>query len=149
MNLTGQRAMRDLRLEIFSHVQRLPSRFFTQNPLGRVMTRMTNDVENLNEMFSSGLVALVGDFVKMIGIVAIMVSVNLELALVTFAIVPVLFALAWISGCGCARVPGDPREDRADQRLPAGNPRRDEDRAALRPRGPEHGGLPPDQRRVP
>lgn len=96
MNLTGQRAMRDLRIEIFSHVQRLPSRFFTQNPLGRVMTRMTNDIENLNEMFSSGLVALVGDFVKMIGIVAIMVSVNLSLALVTFSIVPVLFALAWI-----------------------------------------------------
>jgi len=96
MNLTGQRAMRDLRLEIFGHVQRLPSRFFTQNPLGRVMTRMTNDIENLNEMFSSGLVALVGDFVKMIGIVAIMVSVNLELSLVTFSIVPVLVGLAWV-----------------------------------------------------
>ena len=96
MNVTGQRAMRDLRLAMFAHVQRLPNRFFTQNPVGRIMTRLTSDVENLNEMFASGLVALFGDFLKMIGIVIIMVSVNAQLSLVTFSVVPVLFLLAWV-----------------------------------------------------
>jgi ATP-binding cassette subfamily B multidrug efflux pump len=95
MNVTGQRAMRDLRLAMFAHVQRLPNRFFTQNPVGRIMTRLTNDVENLNEMFTSGLVSLFGDFLKMIGIVIIMVSINARLSLVTFSVVPVLFLLAW------------------------------------------------------
>ncbi len=96
LNITGQRAMRDLREAMFRHVQRLPNRFFDKNPIGRTMTRLTNDVESLNEMFSSGLVSLVGDFVKMLGIVVIMLSVNFRLSLVTFSIVPVLFLLAWI-----------------------------------------------------
>lgn len=95
LNITGQRAMRDLRTAMFRHIQRLPSRFFDRNPIGRTMTRLTNDVESLNEMFASGLVSLVGDFVKMVGIVIIMVSVNLKLALVTFSIVPVLALLTW------------------------------------------------------
>jgi len=96
LNITGQRAMRDLRRAMFKHLQRLPTRFFDRNPIGRIMTRLTNDVEALNEMFSSGLVSLVGDFVKMVAIVVVMLSVNLRLSLVTFSIVPLLFLLAWV-----------------------------------------------------
>jgi ATP-binding cassette subfamily B protein len=96
LNITGQRAMRDLRKGMFRHLQHLPNSFFDKSPLGRIMTRLTNDVESLNEMFASGLVSLIGDFVKMVGIVAIMLTVNFRLALVTFSIVPVLFFLTWI-----------------------------------------------------
>ncbi len=96
LNITGQRAMRDLRRGMFRHLQRLPNSFFDKSPLGRIMTRLTNDVESLNEMFASGLVSLVGDFVKMVGIVVIMLTVNFRLALVTFSIVPVLVFLTWI-----------------------------------------------------
>lgn len=96
LNITGQRAMRDLRKGMFRHLQRLPNSFFDKSPLGRIMTRLTNDVESLNEMFASGLVSLIGDFVKMVGIVVIMLTVNFRLALVTFSIVPVLVFLTWI-----------------------------------------------------
>ncbi|MDP3936968.1 MAG: ABC transporter transmembrane domain-containing protein, partial [Deltaproteobacteria bacterium] len=95
LSITGQRAMRGLRSAMFEHLQRLPNRYLDRNPIGRIMTRLTNDVEALNEMFTSGLVSLVGDFVKMTGIVVVMLSVNARLSLVTFSIVPVLFLVAW------------------------------------------------------
>ncbi len=95
LSITGQRAMRGLRSAMFKHLQRLPNSFLDRNPIGRIMTRLTNDVEALNEMFTSGLVSLVGDFVKMTAIVVVMLSVNPRLALVTFSIVPVLFLVAW------------------------------------------------------
>ena len=91
---TGQRAMFDLRLKLFSHIQRLPLKFFDATPVGRVMTRLTNDVENLNEVFSSGLVVIFGDLFLLLGIVVVMVYLNHRLALVTFTIIPILL---WVT----------------------------------------------------
>lgn len=89
---TGQRIMHDLRTEIFSHVQRLHVGYFDRHPVGRIMTRMTNDVDVLNELFTSGVVSIVGDLVSLIGIVAIMLWLDWRLALLALAVVPLLFA---------------------------------------------------------
>lgn len=86
----GQRFMLDLRLEIFRHIQRLPVSFFDRNPVGRLMTRITNDVELLNEMFSSGLVAIIGDLITLTVIFAYLLALNVRLALITFALLPLL-----------------------------------------------------------
>ncbi|MEZ4395412.1 MAG: ABC transporter ATP-binding protein [Candidatus Krumholzibacteriia bacterium] len=86
----GQRFMLDLRLELFAHLQRLPVAFFDRNPVGRLMTRITSDVELLNEMFSSGLVAIIGDLITLAVILGYLFLLNVRLALVTFALLPVL-----------------------------------------------------------
>ena len=88
--LTGQRVMHDLRQALFAHLQRQDSAFFDRNPVGRLMTRVLNDVEAINELFTSGVVAIVGDVVTLTGVVIILLSLNWKLALVTFALVPVL-----------------------------------------------------------
>jgi ABC-type multidrug transport system fused ATPase/permease subunit len=88
--LAGQLAMRDLRVEIFDHIQRLHLGFFDRYPVGRLVTRATNDIENLSEMFSSGLVSLITDVFKMIGFAAVLFAISWELSLGTFSIVPVL-----------------------------------------------------------
>ncbi len=94
MSWTGQLAMRDLRRDVFDHIQRLHMGFFDRYPVGRLVTRATNDVENVAEMFSSGIVALVTDVLKMIGFATALYLVNAELALVTFTVVPVLVVIA-------------------------------------------------------
>ena len=88
--LVGQLAMRDLRVEIFDHIQRLHLGFFDRYPVGRLVTRATNDVESLSEMFSSGLVSLITDVVKMVGFAAVLFAISWKLSLATFSIVPVL-----------------------------------------------------------
>lgn len=88
--LAGQLAMRDLRVEIFDHIQRLHLGFFDRYPVGRLVTRATNDIENLSEMFSSGLVSLITDVFKMIGFAAVLFAISWKLSLATFCIVPVL-----------------------------------------------------------
>ena len=88
--LTGQRVMHDLRGALFAHLQRQDSAFFDRNPVGRLMTRVLNDVEAINELFTSGVVAIVGDVVTLTGVVIILLSLNWKLALVTFVLVPVL-----------------------------------------------------------
>lgn len=88
--LTGQRVMHDLRQALFAHLQRQDSAFFDRNPVGRLMTRVLNDVEAINELFTSGVVAIVGDVVTLTGVVVILLVLNWKLALVTFALVPVL-----------------------------------------------------------
>jgi ATP-binding cassette subfamily B multidrug efflux pump len=90
MHLTGQRVMHDLRQALFGHLQRLNAAFFDRNPVGRLMTRVLNDVEAINEMFASGLVAVIGDVLTLTGVVVVMLGMNWRLALVTFALVPVL-----------------------------------------------------------
>lgn len=87
----GQRTMYDLRLGIFSHLQYLPLRFFDRNQVGRLMTRVTSDVQALNEMFSSGLVAIFGDIFALLGIIVVLFSMNVPLTLVTLSVVPLLF----------------------------------------------------------
>lgn len=88
--LTGQRVMHDLRQALFAHLQRQDSVFFDRNPVGRLMTRVLNDVEAINELFTSGVVAIVGDVITLSGVVVILLLLNWKLALVTFALVPVL-----------------------------------------------------------
>lgn len=94
--VAGQRTLADLRLAVYRHVQELPMAFFERTPIGRLMTRMTTDLENLSEAFSSGLVQLVGDVVLMIVLAVVMMVVNWKLALVAFVVVPVLSVLAGI-----------------------------------------------------
>ena len=92
---TGQSVIFDLRNALFAHLQRLPSRFFDENPVGRLMTRVTSDVEALNEAFTSGLVMILADIVKLVGIVAILLWMDWRLALVTFAVLPPVAVLTW------------------------------------------------------
>ena len=93
MNLMGQYIMFDLRSQIFARLQRLPVRFFDRNPIGRLVTRVTNDVDALNELFTSGVVAIFGDVALLTGIVAVLFWLNWRLALLTFAILPLLLLL--------------------------------------------------------
>jgi ATP-binding cassette subfamily B protein len=94
MALAGQRVTHDLRGELFSHLLRLEAAFFDRNPVGRLMTRVLSDVEAVSEAFTSGLLAIAADVITLSGVVAIMLWMDWRLALVTFAIVPVLAAVA-------------------------------------------------------
>jgi ABC-type multidrug transport system fused ATPase/permease subunit len=94
MGRTGQSAMRDLRAAVFAHIQRLHIGFFDSMPVGRLVTRATNDVENVAEMFSAGIVALVRDVLRMLGIATALFLVQPRLAFVTFLIVPVMAVAA-------------------------------------------------------
>ena len=90
----GQSVMYDLRKEIFGHLQRLGLRFFDRNPVGRLITRVTSDVEVLNELFSSGVVTVFGDVFTLVVIAIVMLVVDWRLALVTFAVMPLVFVAA-------------------------------------------------------
>jgi ATP-binding cassette subfamily B multidrug efflux pump len=92
----GQRIMFDLRREIFGHLQRQSLRFFDRNPVGRLMTRVTNDVEVLNNLFSSGIVTVFGDVFTLIFIVGVMLWMDWRLALVSFAVLPFVIAVAFV-----------------------------------------------------
>src|SRR5215469_2154225 len=88
MQWTGQMVMFDLRSEIFRHLQRMHIGFYDRNPVGRLVTRVTTDVDALNEMFTSGVVSIFEDIFVLTGILAIMLCVNWKLALITFAVLP-------------------------------------------------------------
>jgi ATP-binding cassette subfamily B protein len=90
---TGQRVIHDLRQALFAHVQRLPARFFDRTPVGRLMTRILNDVEAIGELFTSGVASIFGDVLAVGGAVVVMLWLDWRLALVAFAAMPVLFAL--------------------------------------------------------
>ena len=92
----GQRVMYDLRMQIFGHLQRLSISFFDRNPVGRLMTRVTSDVETLNELFSSGLVTVFGDVFTLIAIMTMMLVVDWRLALVTFSVIPLVWLTAMV-----------------------------------------------------
>jgi len=91
---TGQRAMHDLRMEIFTHLQRQDMAYFDRNPVGRLMTRNINDVETLNELFSTGVVGLLGDLFIVFGIAGAMLWLNWKLALVCLAAFPLILYLS-------------------------------------------------------
>jgi ATP-binding cassette subfamily B protein len=91
----GQRVMYDLRMDLFSHLQRLSTRFFDQTPTGSLVTRLTSDVEVLGEMFAAGIITIVGDILVLAGIIGIMLWMNLQLSLVTFSVLPVLIWIAF------------------------------------------------------
>jgi ATP-binding cassette subfamily B protein len=86
----AQRSLADLRCDLIAHVQRLPARFFDRNPVGRLVTRLTSDVDVINEMFAAGGLTILMDAVTLCGIVAILLVIDFELALVTLLVCPVL-----------------------------------------------------------
>jgi len=86
--LVAQRCLADLRVAIFSHVQKLPTSYFDRNPVGRLVTRMTTDVDVLQEMFAAGVITLASDFVMVVWIVGIMFYLDVKLALVSLALIP-------------------------------------------------------------
>ena len=96
MHMTGQRIMFDMRREIFAHIQRLHPAFFDRNPVGRLLTRVTTDVDALNELFTSGVVTVFGDIFMLLGIMIVLIVLNWKLALVSFAVLPALFVVTII-----------------------------------------------------
>src|SRR5690242_313352 len=90
MQWAGQMVMFDLRKEIFRHLQRMHIGFYDKNPVGRLVTRVTSDVDALNEMFTSGVVSIFEDVFVLAGITAIMLCMNWRLALLTFAVLPLI-----------------------------------------------------------
>ena len=91
MQWAGQMVMFDLRSEIFRHLQRMHIGFYDKNPVGRLVTRVTSDVDALNDMFTSGVVSIFEDIFVLAGILLIMLSMNWRLALITFAVLPFIF----------------------------------------------------------
>ena len=94
MQMMGQRIMFDLRMEIYRHLQRLDLRFYDRSPVGRLMTRVTSDVDTLNELFTSGVVTVFRDVFMLAGIMIVLLWMDWRLALVTFAVLP---GIAWVT----------------------------------------------------
>jgi ATP-binding cassette, subfamily B, multidrug efflux pump len=90
LQITGQRIMFDLRTEIYEHLQRLDLRFFDRNPVGRLMTRVTTDVDVLNDLFTAGVVSIFGDVFTLLGIMIVLVVMDWRLALVALAVLPLI-----------------------------------------------------------
>jgi ATP-binding cassette, subfamily B, multidrug efflux pump len=93
LQFTGQRIMFDMRMQIYGHLQRLDLKFYDRNPVGRLMTRVTTDVDVLNDLFTSGVVSVFGDLFTLVGIMAMMIWLDWRLAIVAFSVLP----LIWIA----------------------------------------------------
>lgn len=93
MQMIGQHVMRDMRRQIFTHLQRLHVGHFDRHPVGRLMTRVTTDVDAINELFASGVVAVFGDLFTLFGIMGVLLMLNWKLALVTFSVIPLFFGV--------------------------------------------------------
>jgi ATP-binding cassette subfamily B multidrug efflux pump len=91
MEMAGQKMVHDLRMKLFSHLQNLSVSFFDKNPVGRLVTRLTNDIQNVHEMFTSVLVYLFKDILLLIGIIILLLYLNWEFALVSFSLIPLIF----------------------------------------------------------
>jgi len=91
MEVAGLRMMHDLRMKTFTHLQSLSLSFFDQNPVGRLVTRLTNDIQNVHEMFTSVTINLLKDILLLAGIVIILLSFNRDLSLISFAVLPLIF----------------------------------------------------------
>ncbi len=96
MSWVGQKVMFDLRVQLFRQIQRMDISFFDKNPVGRLMTRLTSDVEVLNETFTSGVVAIFLDIFTLAGIVVVLCYLNFKLALITFTVLPFLYLVAHV-----------------------------------------------------
>ena len=94
MQMMGQRIMFDLRMEIYRHLQRLDLRFYDRNPVGRLMTRVTTDVDALNDLFASGVISVFRDVFTLAGIMIVLVWMDWRLALVAFSVLPLI---AWVT----------------------------------------------------
>jgi ATP-binding cassette subfamily B protein len=96
MQKVGQETMYDLRKEIFAHLQRLPLSFYDRSPVGRLVTRVTTDVDALNDLFATGVAAMVNDAFLLLLFVVVMLQMNWRLALATFAVLPLIFLATWM-----------------------------------------------------
>ncbi|MBM3710342.1 MAG: ABC transporter ATP-binding protein, partial [Actinobacteria bacterium] len=92
----GQKIMYDMRMDIFRHVQKMEMSFFDKNPVGRILTRVTTDVQALNEMLSSGIVTFFGDIFMIAGVMVVMITLNLKLSLVTLSVLILLATATFI-----------------------------------------------------
>jgi ATP-binding cassette subfamily B protein len=90
MQMTGQRIMFDLRMQVYRHLQRLDLRYYDRNPVGRLMTRVTTDVDVLNELFTSGVVSVFGDVFTLVGIMGVLIWLDWRLALIAFSVLPLI-----------------------------------------------------------
>jgi ATP-binding cassette subfamily B multidrug efflux pump len=90
---TGQWIMFDMRMQLYAHLQRLDLRFYDRNPVGRLMTRVTTDVDVINDLFTSGVVSVFGDVFTLAGIMIVMLTMNWRLALVAFAVLPLIVVI--------------------------------------------------------
>ena len=102
MQWTGQKVMFDLRRQIFRHLQHIHVAFFDKHPVGRLVTRVTTDVDALNEMFTAGVVSIFEDVFVLAGIIAIMMKMNWKLALITFAVLPLIVYATRFFAIRCA-----------------------------------------------
>jgi ATP-binding cassette subfamily B protein len=91
LQFTGQRIMFDMRMQIYGHLQRLDLQFYDRNPVGRLMTRVTTDVDVLNDLFTSGVVSVFGDLFTLVGIMAMMIWLDWRLAIVAFSVLPLIW----------------------------------------------------------
>jgi ATP-binding cassette subfamily B protein len=99
MEYAGQMVMHDLRVHLFKHIQNLSVAFFTRNPVGRLVTRVTNDIQNMHELFTSVIAFVFKDLFLLVGIAVVLIGIHLKLALVSFAVLPlVLYASFYFSG---------------------------------------------------
>ena len=96
MQMVGQKVMYDLRMSLFAHLQRLDVRFFDRNPVGRLMTRVMGDVQILNELFTSGVITVVENLLYILGYMIVMLILHWKAALVTFTVLPIIFAITTI-----------------------------------------------------
>ena len=90
LQLVGQRIMYDLRMQIYGHLQRLDLAFYDRNPVGRLMTRVTTDVDVLNDLFASGVMTVFGDVFTLVGIMVVLLVMDWRLALVAFSVLPLI-----------------------------------------------------------
>lgn len=96
MQIVGQQVMYDMRVALFAHIQRLALTFFDKNPVGRLMSRLTSDVDALNEFLTNGLVSLLSDMVTLVAVISIMLLLDWRLALVSFAVLPLIALVSFI-----------------------------------------------------
>jgi ATP-binding cassette subfamily B protein len=93
LQIAGQRIMFDMRMQIYEHLQRLDLKFYDRNPVGRLMTRVTTDVDVLNDLFTSGVVSVFGDLFTLVGIMAMMVWIDWRVAIVAFSVLPLIWVV--------------------------------------------------------
>jgi ATP-binding cassette subfamily B multidrug efflux pump len=96
MQRVGQQTMYDMRTQIFGHLQRLPMTYYDRNPVGRLMTRVTTDVDALNDLFAAGVVTMINDFFLLVVMAALLFKLDVKLALAAFAVLPFIFVVTLI-----------------------------------------------------
>jgi len=93
LQLTGQRLMFDLRMDLYRHLQRLDLKYYDRNPVGRLMTRVTSDVDVLNDLFTAGVITVFGDVLTLVGIMLVMLWMDWRLALAAFCVLPIIVVI--------------------------------------------------------